>query len=71
MSNDIEKMTRKSQEAMQAAARLAERKNSPSVEPEHLLLELVQQSESIVPRLLDKLNVPQAQFLGELRTKID
>ncbi|ASD62806.1 ATP-dependent chaperone ClpB [Bdellovibrio bacteriovorus] len=64
-------MTRKSQEAMQAAARLAERKNSPSVEPEHLLMELVQQTEGIVPRILDKLNVPQAQFLAELRTKID
>ncbi|WP_374033835.1 ATP-dependent chaperone ClpB [Bdellovibrio bacteriovorus] len=71
MSNDIEKMTRKSQEAMQAAARLAERKSSPSVEPEHLLMELVQQTEGIVPRILDKLNVPQAQFLAELRTKID
>lgn len=71
MSNDIEKMTRKSQEAMQAAAKLAERKNSPSVEPEHLLTELVQQSEGIVPRVLDKLNVPQAQFLADLRTAID
>lgn len=71
MSNDIEKMTRKSQEAMQAAAKLAERKNSPSVEPEHLLTELVQQSEGIVPRLLDKLNVPQAQFLTDLRTRMD
>ncbi|MEK2690121.1 ATP-dependent chaperone ClpB [Bdellovibrio sp. GT3] len=71
MSNDIEKMTRKSQEAMQAAAKLAERKSNPSVEPEHLLLELVQQSEGIIPRLLDKLNVAQADFLGELRKKID
>ncbi|UXR64562.1 ATP-dependent chaperone ClpB [Bdellovibrio bacteriovorus] len=71
MSNDIEKMTRKSQEAMQAAAKLAERKGSPSVEPEHLLMELVQQSEGIVPRILDKVNVPQAQFLADLRTRID
>ncbi|MBV2170004.1 MAG: ATP-dependent chaperone ClpB [Bdellovibrio sp.] len=64
-------MTRKSQEAMQAAARLAERKGSPSVEPEHLLMELVQQSEGIVPRLLDKMSVNQAQFLTELRAKMD
>lgn len=71
MSNDIEKMTRKSQEAMQAAAKLAERKHSPSVEPEHLLMELVQQSEGIVPRVLDKLNVSQAQFLADLRTATD
>ncbi|QLY27290.1 ATP-dependent chaperone ClpB [Bdellovibrio sp. KM01] len=64
-------MTRKSQEAMQAAAKLAERKSNPSVEPEHLLLELVQQSEGIIPRLLDKLNVAQADFLSELRKKVD
>lgn len=71
MSNDIEKMTRKSQEAMQAAAKLAERKGSPSVEPEHLLMELVQQAEGIVPRLLDKLNVQQASFLNDLKARID
>lgn len=71
MSNDIEKMTRKSQEAMQAAARTAERKGSPSVEPEHLLMELVQQSEGIVPRILDKLGVVQATFLADLRKRID
>lgn len=71
MSNDIEKMTRKSQEAMQAAAKLAERKNNPSVEPEHLLLELIQQSEGIVPRLLDNLKVSQAPFLSDLRSRID
>jgi len=71
MSNDIEKMTRKSQEAMQAAALLAERKGNPQVEPEHLLLELVQQSEGIVPRLLDKTGIAQAPFLADLRAKID
>ena len=71
MSNHIEKMTRKSQEAMQMAAKMAELKNNPSVEPEHLLLELVQQSAGVVPRLLDKVQIPQAVFLGDLRTKID
>lgn len=71
MANDIEKMTRKSQEAMQAAALAAERKGNPSVEPEHLLLELVQQSEGIVPRVLDKVQVPPATFLQELRTRLD
>ncbi|NUN07004.1 MAG: ATP-dependent chaperone ClpB [Bdellovibrio sp.] len=64
-------MTRKSQEAMQAAARLAERKSNPSVEPEHLLTELIQQAEGIVPRLLDHVGVPQAQFLTDLRAKVD
>lgn len=71
MSNDIEKMTRKSQEAMQAAAKLAESKGHPSVEPEHVLYELVQQSEGIVPRLLDKMKVQASQFLEDIRLKIE
>lgn len=54
MANDMDKMTRKSQEAMQAAAQIAEKRGNPSVEPEHLLLVLAQQSEGIVPRLIEK-----------------
>ena len=54
MSNEIEKMTRKSQEAMQAAAKRAETDSSPQVEPEHLLLELIMQSEGIVPRVIEQ-----------------
>ncbi len=71
MGNEIEQMTRKSQEAMQAAAKLAERNQNPSVEPEHLLLELVQQTEGIIPRLLDKLSVSQALFLKDLLARLD
>ena len=55
--SDIEKMTRKSQEAMSNAARLAQSKGHGAVEPEHLLYELVHQTDGIVPRLFDKLNV--------------
>ncbi len=71
MGNDIEKMTRKSQEAMQAAALAAEKKGNPTVEPEHLLFELIQQSEGIVPRVLDKCQVQQAPFLKEIRARLD
>lgn len=71
MSNDIEKMTRKSQEAMQAAAQNAETRGNPSVEPEHLLLELLQQSEGIVPRILEKQNIPVKSLLEEVKAKIE
>lgn len=71
MSNDIEKMTRKSQEAMQAAAQNAETRGNPSVEPEHLLLELLQQSEGIVPRVLEKQNLSVKSMIEELKAKID
>jgi ATP-dependent Clp protease ATP-binding subunit ClpB len=69
--NDIEKMTRKSQEAMQAAALVAERRGNPTVEPEHLLLVLIQQSEGIVPRLLEKAGVSNKALLIDLDTKLE
>lgn len=69
--NDIEKMTRKSQEAMQAAALAAERRGNPTVEPEHLLLVLIQQSEGIVPRLLEKVGVSNKALLVDLDTKLE
>jgi len=54
MASEMDKMTRKSQEAMQSAAQMAEKRGNPSVEPEHVLLALVLQSEGIVPRLVDR-----------------
>ena len=50
--SDIEKMTVKSQEAMQAAAKYAEDQNHSAVEPEHLFRELVRQTDGIVPGLV-------------------
>ncbi len=65
---DIDKMTRKSQEAMQKAATLAEDKNNAQVEPEHLLLELINQEEGIVPRLVEKSGV-SPKVLSDLLTQ--
>lgn len=50
--SDIEKMTVKAQEAMQAAAKMAEDKSNSAVEPEHLLYQLVTQNDGFVPNLL-------------------
>ncbi|NJL24279.1 MAG: hypothetical protein HC902_03275, partial [Calothrix sp. SM1_5_4] len=38
-------MTQKSQEAMQAAAKLAESRRNSAVEPEHLILEILRQED--------------------------
>lgn len=67
MSNEMEKMTRKSQEAMQSAARLAEKRKNPQVEVEHLFLALIQQPEGVVPRLLEKIKAP----LKEIEQDVD
>jgi ATP-dependent Clp protease ATP-binding subunit ClpB len=62
--NDIEKMTLKAREAMQAAAKMAEVQKHPAVEPEHLLSVLVNEPGSVVVDILNRLN-PQA--LGALQ----
>ncbi len=69
--SDLEKMTKKSQEAMQAAAQLAEQLHNPTVEPEHLLKEISNQSDGIVPRVLEEVKVPANAFVRELQAKID
>lgn len=68
--NDIEKMTRKSQEAMQAAAQWAEKQGHPSVEPEHLFIVLLRQSEGIVPRLFEKVGADIGQVQKELESRL-
>lgn len=52
--NDIEKMTLKSQEAMQGAAREAENRDHSAVEPEHLIYQLIKQTDGIVPSLIQE-----------------
>lgn len=56
---------------MQAAAQNAETRGNPSVEPEHLLLELLQQSEGIVPRVFEKQKLSVKAMIDDLKTKID
>ncbi len=69
--SEIQKMTRKSQEAMQAAAKLAESKRNPSVEPEHLFLELVEQADGVVPMVLQELKIQPAGVIRFLNQAIN
>ena len=68
--SDIEKMTQKSQEAMQAAARLAEELHNPAVEPEHLVAEVLGQNDGIVPRVLTRMSAPLAGLKQDLQKRI-
>lgn len=70
MSEQIQKMTKKSQEAMQAAARLAEVKKNSSVEPEHLILEVLEQADGIVPRVLQSLGLKPAGLISDFNQAI-
>ena len=57
---NINKYTEKAREAVAAAIELAEQANNPQVEPEHLLVALVEQRDGIVPELLRKMNADPA-----------
>jgi ATP-dependent Clp protease ATP-binding subunit ClpB len=67
----FDKLTVKAQEAVQAAQALADREGHQQIEPEHLLLALVEQEEGVVGALLAKLGArPEAvrrDVQGELR----
>jgi len=59
---NYEKFTLKAQEAIRAASALAQIKDNPSVETEHLLLALLQQEEGVVPALLDRIGGDKASL---------
>lgn len=66
MADDVQKMTRKSQEAMQSAAKLAESSMHSVVEPEHLLSELIEQEGGLVPRIFEEAQVKPKVVLTAL-----
>jgi ATP-dependent Clp protease ATP-binding subunit ClpB len=54
---NINKYTEKAREAVAAAVELARQGNNPQIEPEHLLVAVVEQREGIVPNLLREMKV--------------
>jgi ATP-dependent Clp protease ATP-binding subunit ClpB len=71
MSFNINRFTEKSQEALVAAQNLAERNGNSQVEPEHLLLALLEQGEGVVPQVLSKLNLAVGAIAQQLRTELN
>ncbi|MBI4712372.1 MAG: AAA family ATPase, partial [Planctomycetes bacterium] len=63
----LDKFTTKSQEAIQSAQEIAEKKSQQELQPEHLLLALLDQTEGVVHPLLEKLGVN----ITQLRQKVD
>jgi len=62
----FDKLTLKAQEALQEAQALAQKYEHQQVEPEHLLLALLQQSEGIVPQVFQKLGVSLPSLLSQV-----
>jgi len=70
MAFDINRFTQKSQEATQASQSIAERNGNSQVEPEHLLLALLEQPEGVVPQVLAKMNVRTGALVQQVRAEI-
>src|SRR5690349_705127 len=68
---NLQKYTEKAQEAVLAAQSLATEHNNTQIEPEHLLLALLEQDGGVVPAILQKLNVPIAPLIQQTQSEVD
>jgi ATP-dependent Clp protease ATP-binding subunit ClpB len=59
---NINKYTEKARDAVARAIELAREHNNPQLEPEHLLVALVEQRDGIIPDLVRKMNADPAQI---------
>jgi len=68
---DLNKFTVKCQEAFQSAQTKAINFNHQEVDGEHLLLALVEQSDGLIPRLLQRMEINVDAFRGRLEQELD
>ncbi len=67
----LDKLTTKSQEALQQAQGLAEKRNHQAIDVEHLLFALLGQPEGVATSLLQKLGVPLNALIDRLQKALD
>src|SRR5688500_20146127 len=65
------KYTEKAQEALYGAQRYAEDRSHNQVDVEHLLLQLLDQEDGVVPRLLEKLGAAPRQLFAQLEAELE
>ncbi|MCE5333874.1 MAG: ATP-dependent chaperone ClpB [Desulfobacteraceae bacterium] len=68
---DMNKLTIKSQEALQAAETRAIRYGHQEVDGEHLLLAMLEQSDGLAPKLFQKMEIPVDRMRGRLEEELD
>jgi len=67
----LDKLTIKSQETLQQAQSLAEKRNHQAIDVEHLLLGLLGQKEGVVLSLLQKLGIPPSSIVDRTQKALD
>jgi ATP-dependent Clp protease ATP-binding subunit ClpB len=71
MAFDTNRFTQKSQEAIINAQNMAEHNANSEIEPEHLLVALLEQDDGVVPQVLTKLNVAVGVLTHKTREAIN
>jgi ATP-dependent Clp protease ATP-binding subunit ClpB len=67
----LDRFTERSQEALQAAQQAAQALQHATVEPEHLLLALLEQPDGLAPTLLRRLEVPPEPMSARLHSLLE
>src|SRR6202789_3583775 len=65
-----DKLTQKSQEALQDAQRIAREHSHQEIDGEHLALALIGQTDSLIPDLLERIGVPVARLKPDLEAEL-
>ena len=71
MAINLNRFTEKAQEAVFAAQSLAEENNQSQVEPEHLLAALLQQTDGVVPQVLERAGANPQLLLQQVQAELD
>src|SRR5207245_7436616 len=66
-----DRLTEKTQEAIQQAQALAQEAQQQEITPEHLLLALLQQPDGTVPPILQQIGVDPSRVAAELKAQLD
>ena len=67
---DMNQLTQKSIEALKSAETIANNHSHIEIEPDHLLLALLNQDGGVVARVFDKLGKPVSTMIRELETEV-
>ena len=67
----FDKFTQKAQESIHAAESTAHRLNHSCIEPVHLLSALLQQSDGIIPPLMERIGVSPGEIAGAAQTMLE
>jgi len=67
---NVNRMTEKTQEALQSSQMIAGRYSHQQIDPEHLLLALLEQREGLVPKILIAMNIPVHQVRSSIENHL-